>query len=540
MATPNTKRTVNRKLEEARKEAHKNWMGGNSWNISDPIYALRLAASSCFFGEPMYYHRDKGPEKRTRTHYAGRLDDRELNYLRETLDAIDPQEWRGLSPNKMMESAIDAALDHDIERTLQEAVRLRNEEFIRTTPQVILVRAANHASSKGTQLIRQYAKDIIKRADEPSVCTAYHLQTYGKKIPSRLKRALADRLTVFSEYQLSKYKMGSRSVKTVDVVNLVHPQGTPALEKLVNGTLTTTGETWESIISAEGSTTSSWCKALGKMGHMALLRNLRNLHQNGVPYSEYLEGLKQGVLGGKQLPFRYFSAYKELEKVSAPAPILDALEECLMISLENLPTFHGRVMALVDNSGSTRGTPISSMSSMSVYEIGNLTGILTGMVSDEGYVGVFGDNLEDYTVRKRSSVFDQLKEVNRIGSGIGGSTEHGIWLFWDRAIKRKEHWDSVFIYSDMQAGHGGLYGHDNSYKDYTWGASRRSRKFIDVPKLIQTYRNRVNKDVNVYCVQIAGYKDTIVPEFYDKTYILGGWGNGILKFADYLSNGPRQ
>ena len=36
-------------------------------------------------------------------------------------------------------------------------------------------------------------------------------------------------------------------------------------------------------------------------------------------------------------------------------------------------------------------------------------------------------------------------------------------------------------------------------------------------------------------VQIAGYKDTLVPEFYDRTYILGGWGEGLLRFADAMS-----
>jgi len=28
-----------------------------------------------------------------------------------------------------------------------------------------------------------------------------------------------------------------------------------------------------------------------------------------------------------------------------------------------------------------------------------------------------------------------------------------------------------------------------------------------------------------------GYTDTLVPEFYDRTYILSGWGEGIFKFA---------
>ena len=84
----------------------------------------------------------------------------------------------------------------------------------------------------------------------------------------------------------------------------------------------------------------------------------------------------------------------------------------------------------------------------------------------------------------------------------------------------------------MQAGHGGLYGvNQTQYKDYKWNNTH----MIDVAKLVKTYRERVNPDVKVYLVQVAGYKDVLVPEYYDKTYILGGWGDGLLKFAHYLS-----
>ena len=36
-------------------------------------------------------------------------------------------------------------------------------------------------------------------------------------------------------------------------------------------------------------------------------------------------------------------------------------------------------------------------------------------------------------------------------------------------------------------------------------------------------------------MQVAGYQDTIMPEFYDKTYILGGWSAGVIKFASRMS-----
>jgi hypothetical protein len=127
----------------------------------------------------------------------------------------------------------------------------------------------------------------------------------------------------------------------------------------------------------------------------------------------------------------------------------------------------------------------------------------------------------------------QTRYANQLGRSIGEETENGIWLFWDRAIRQHEHWDMIFVYSDMQAGHGGLYGTEpDRYKNYIWNPKDQATEhYIDVPKLISAYRQAVNPNVLVFLVQVAGYQDTIVPEFYDRTYILGGWGDGLLQFA---------
>jgi hypothetical protein len=525
------KTTVDVKMRE---DAHLNWMGGTSWDVKNPLVRLRMAASSCFFGEPQYYHESEDGKRGARiSHHASYISSTDLDRLRDTLGALDPRDWRGLTPQKLMEKTIDEALDADPEATLKEAVRLRQEEHMRSTPQVILVRAAHHPKVRGTGLVTKYASQIVDRADEPAVGLAYHLAAYGKDapLPNSLKKAWKSSLESSKEYELAKYRMENRVVKTVDVVNLVHAKS-EAVSKLVKGQLTNTGATWESIISAEGSTKESWSKALDVMGHMAMLRNMRNLLQKGVDPKLFLSKLVAGAEKGKQLPFRYVSAYNAIKEIGTSGNVQDAIEQCLKLSLGNLPHFPGRVMSLADNSGSARGTATSSMGTMRMSTIGNLTAILTGMVSEDGYVGVFGDALEVVPVRKGSSVFDQLAKVETLGDGVGQSTENGIWLFWDKAIKQKEHWDHVFVYSDMQAGHGGLYGTDaRAYAEYAWSDKRH----IDVAKLIKTYRQKVNPNVHVYLVQIAGYQDALVPEFYDKTYILGGWGDGILRFAAEMS-----
>ena len=88
----------------------------------------------------------------------------------------------------------------------------------------------------------------------------------------------------------------------------------------------------------------------------------------------------------------------------------------------------------------------------------------------------------------------------------------------------------------MQCGHGDLYGVDGEieYKDYIWPRSGYS-DYIDVPKLIKEYRRTVNPNVMVYLIQTAGYKDILVPEMFDRTFILGGWSSNIPSFAAKMS-----
>lgn len=533
----NKTKVVTRKIKKELETAHTNFMGAPSYDISSPLLRLMCISASSFFGEPMYY-KGQAPEKakRTRSLIPMSMSDADRKRLREELNAIDDYRWRNMSPKEAMETAVKEALAFDPVATLEWAVTLRHEENIRVTPQVILVLAANAKELKGSGLIRKYAPKIIGRADEVSTQLAYQLDTFGKPVPNSLRRSWKDYLSNINEYQLAKYRMENREVKTVDVANIAMGKGFYGYEtpigKLMRGELSLGGDikTWESIISAGG----KWDDAVEVMGHMALLRNIRNLVQHKVHHSKWLDKLVETAKTGKQLPFRYFSAYRANK--GAPAVVLDAIESCLEISLGNLPHLKGKSLILSDNSGSARGTTVSELGSVSFAQIGNLMGVLTGKISDEGEVGVFGDKLALIQIRKTRSILEQVEEVDRVGGTVGMSTENGVWLALDKAIKQKEHLDNIFIYSDMQAGHGGLYG-TNVNSEFVWKrGSRASMPYVDIPKLVRKYRATVNPKVNVFLVQIAGYADTIIPEFYDRTYIIGGWSGSVLRFAKRMAD----
>ena len=272
---------------------------------------------------------------------------------------------------------------------------------------------------------------------------------------------------------------------------------------------------------------------------MALLRNLRGIFteiKDQEVASDVLAQLKDGVSKGKQFPFRYWSAYKAVQRESSvnhKQMILDVLEECIDVSVANMPKLKGKTACLSDNSGSAWGTFNSEYGSVTVAEIANLSSLITALQSDEGEVGVFGDNLSLKSVSKRNRLLTQLKETSARGRAQGGGTENGIWIFLDQAIRNKDHYDNIFIYSDMQAGHGGLFGHSN-----TVGRSKYSHKrgstYVDVLKMVQDYRKEVNPKVNVFTIQVAGYNNSVLPENLYRGAILAGWTGKEPVFAKAL------
>ncbi len=181
----------------------------------------------------------------------------------------------------------------------------------------------------------------------------------------------------------------------------------------------------------------------------------------------------------------------------------------------------------------------SEYGSVQIAVIDNLSSVIVAAASEEGYVGKFGDTLRVYPVSGKGQILRQCQEIsgNRY-SDAGGSTEGGIWEFFHNAIKKKEHWDQIFIYSDQQAGHGGLYGTDVQRQIYAkqgYGCYENGT-YINVYELILAYRRCVNPKVNVFSIQTAGYHDVCIPEYAYRTCILYGWTGKELIFAAWMIN----
>lgn len=484
-----------------------NYMNGISY-VTNPLLELEMVAASSIFGEKSYYS----------------------NKLSNELSDI----------TKAFITSCDNALDYDFKAVLELAKKLRNEYNMRLNSALIIIRAVMHKNRQQFNIDNKAfmsgcIKDVLNIPTD--IWNQFELWMFfnlsKNKLPSILKRVWADKLESITRYQLAKYKTKAR---IIDLVRICHANSEDIDELMKSGTIKVTDEesTWEKLRS-QG---KNWTEILQVtyLPHMALLRNLRNIFTEITDENikdQVLQMLENGVEKGKQFPFRYYTAIQNLNSINFKADVEASLNRCLDKAMENFPKLKGRTICLSDNSGSAWGTLTTEYGSVKVAEIDNLSSVMTAINSDQGEVGIFGDKLKIELVNKRDGVLSQLDRIqSKHSHSIGASTENGIWLFFDEAIKKKIHYDNIFIYSDQQAGHGGLYGiNSKEYYNYLYEGTS---KYIDVLKLVQEYRKKVNQKVNVFSVQTAGYNNNVLPENEYRTAILTGWTGKETIYAKYL------
>jgi hypothetical protein len=558
-----------------------NFMNDTSYESFDPIRRLMMPLLSGFLSQPKYYM----PEKET----AETRQKFELKTLLEPF-LLMPK-YLGMSSRQVFYTTANEALDYDFGETLKLAIRSRNEWFMRQSTAQLLAIAAAHPARLGFNKENPgvFRETIVKCCPLPndmiSILDAWKALHGSKtRFPSFVKRAFEDRLKELTPYHAGKYTKTSidstrichirRAKQNVDVI--------PELMETGSVVLDDEDTTWEK----HRSMGKSWPETFEAMGcrvpHMAALRNLCSVARSD-PGEEFMRRwcnmVISGVKGGKQFPFRYISAKTQMEKSinkgsknqdgddqhddnqdgedqhydSQKKPkrtikpihdkyrpiIWDCLERCLQVSIENFPKLEGSVIALSDNSGSAHGTFTSTYGKHTVADIGNLSALITAMsCTGRGVVGIFGDELFLYEVSKTKPILEQYNEINKLGERVGQATENGVWLFFKRAFQNpvENTFDYFFCYSDMQVGHGGLYGNDPEIMKggWDWKKSYGQNIFINIHTLFDTYRKNIHPKINAFMVQTAGYTDTILPESIYRGAIMAGWtGNEVIYAKEY-------
>ena len=391
----------------------------------------------------------------------------------------------------------------------QAALYARNTFGMRSVAHVVTGELAHLV--KGASWSRNFYEKIVSRPDDMSEILAYYLSNYGKPIPNALKKGFASALIKFDDYQLAKYRGERAMISLVDVVNLVHPQHTDAIKRLIDGTLRSEN-TWESELTRAGQKAENdeqrdelkkevWVKLISskKIGYFALLRNLRNiLEQAPEILGDALSMLVDEKLieRSKVMPFRYMTAIDEISKTNmkSASKVIVAINKALELSLKNVPQFSGETLVVLDTSGSMGGRPA---------EIGSLFAATLIKTNDCDFM-TFSDIASYKTLNTTDSVGTLAQSIK---FADGGTNFHAIFEEANKA------YDRIIILSDMQ----GWVGYDSPAKTYN------------------AYKKRVGaEDPIIYSIDLAGYGSLQFPE--KNVYCLAGFSEKIFDVMKLLES----
>lgn len=248
------------------------------------------------------------------------------------------------------------------------SIEARTEMNLRHVPLLLLSALARHGA--GSSLVSDTIERVIQRADELSEFLVIHAKANGvtpdkvkPKLSAQMKKGLARAFGRFDEYQLAKYDRAG-AVRLRDVLFLVHAkpkdEAQEALwKRLVAGELTVP-DTWEVALSGGADKRETFERLIreGKLGYLALLRNLRNMAQAGCDETLVREAIVARKGGADRvLPFRYVAAAR------AAPQFEPALDQALSEAVLRMPVLPGKTAILVDVSGSM-DYPLSSKSDM--------------------------------------------------------------------------------------------------------------------------------------------------------------------------------
>jgi hypothetical protein len=273
-------------------------------------------------------------------------------------------------------------------------------------------------------------------------------------------------------------------------------------KQLLDGTLPTP-LTWESELSANGNNKETWEKLIdsGKVGYMAMLRNLRNIVNAGPDnVGKVWETIAdpERVRKSRQLPFRFLSAYKSLP-AAVGSKSLDALEDAVEASCANIPHLPGRTVIAVDISGSM-SCNVSAKSDVRCYEVGMMLGLIANKICDDAIFYEFNGDIKKCSISHRQGI---LYACVHEAKACGGTDMR---LPLSEMLKEKIKADRLIIISDNECNYG-----------------QRT-----VQHLADQYRREINPDLWVHAIDLQGYG---TQQFCGpKTNIIAGWSEKVFDF----------
>ena len=246
-------------------------------------------------------------------------------------------------------------------------VEARTMQKLRHTPLFLAVEMCKHDATR--PYVKEVLPRIITRADMLTDFMALYWADGKCPICNSAKKGLAKAFHNFKEYHFAKYDRDAE-IKLRDVMFMVRPKPETQLEvelykKIADRTLATP-DTWEVLLSLAHSNEEKaavWTKLIteGKIGGKAMLMNIRNMQNAGVPRPIIEQGLKE-LKGAMLLPLDFLKAMRESTGFDRE------IEDAMLKTYENMPKLPGKTLFIVDVSGSM-GSITSSGSKFSRLDL---------------------------------------------------------------------------------------------------------------------------------------------------------------------------
>lgn len=301
------------------------------------------------------------------------------------------------------------------------AIEAREEGKLRHVPLLLLRELVR--TGAGSSLVSDTIERVIQRVDEmPELLALYWATNNGRKtLSAQLKKGLARAFLKFDTYQLAKYDRPT-AVKLRDVLFLSHAkvrteEQAESWAALVDRNRRLEApDTWEVALSGGADKKETFTRLLEtkKLGYLALLRNLRNMHEAGVERTLVEAAILERRGAQRVLPFRYFSA-------SLAAPSYErALDKALIEAVKDAPSYDGETLVLVDVSGSMNA-PVSGKSQV---QRAHAAAMLGAMVKGNVRCFAFGTDVAEVPHRLGMAGVDAFQRANvGHGTNIGGAVK---------------------------------------------------------------------------------------------------------------------
>jgi hypothetical protein len=263
----------------------------------------------------------------------------------------------------------------------------------------------------------------------------------------------------------------------------------------------------------------------GLLPDMALMRNLRNMHQSDFSKNQ-LTKLVAARPFREVWPHQVYAGAKEVPELIAP------FEAIFQRAVERLPP--GRHLGIGDASGSMAvkvGGPMSSLSSMDVAFC--LTGLMSetsglgASFSESQWASYSGGRCIVVAERERGESALKFGLSPRLRVGMGGTQVFGAimeLIVWLRAHPEVKAPDCLWFFSDMQF-HPAAGGKDCIPKELQALAKQHGVGSREVPPLqvaVELYRALIGH-VDVVLWNLAAYAPVPVPADMDGVLLVSGF-----------------